>query len=128
MKTRLAAALLAAALAGCGGGISIGFGLGGGDDPPSISLALAVTTAAPGQTVRLAAAASDDDFVAEVRFYRVEPGGATVLLGVDARAPFEWDAVIPADALRGSTLRFFARAVDSAGQARDSETLAVTVS
>lgn len=113
-------------LAGCGGGLYLEFGAD--DDPPSVSLAAGATSAAPGQAVRLAAAASDDDFVLEVRFYRVEPGGSTVFLGSDDRSPYDWDAVIPANAARGSTYRFFARAVDSFGQSRDSDTVAVTVS
>ncbi len=124
---RVALSCLAAALlAGCGGGLYIGLE-GSFDDPPSVSLVAASTHAAPGQRVRLAAAASDDDFVREVRFYRVDPNGRSTWLGSDDREPFDWDATIPPDAQRGSTIRFFARAEDSLGQSRDSETVSVTV-
>jgi hypothetical protein len=127
MRHRLATLLAAALLAGCGGGLYIVFGGGDHDLPPAVSLALASTTAAPGQVVRLVAAATDDDQVVEVDFYRVDPNGDTSLLGRDEQAPFDWNAVVPADALRGSSIGFFARAVDSAGQRSDSSTAFVTV-
>lgn len=124
MKTACAL-FVAALLTGCGGGLYIGWG---GDEVPDVALAAGAASAAPGQSVRLAAAASDDDFVREVRFYRLEAGGGATFLGGDGAAPFELDAAIPADAPRGSTVRFFARAIDSAGQSSDSGTVAVRVS
>jgi len=126
MKTRVAsllvAAIVAAAVAGCGGGVYIGFG--GYDDVPSVSLAASATHAAPGQTLRLAAAASDDDYVVEVVFYRVESDGSLSFIGADGSASYGWDAVMP-NAARGSTVFFAARATDSAGQRSDTATVAV---
>jgi hypothetical protein len=112
----------AAALAGCGGGIVIGFG--GFDDPPTVSLAAASERAVPGQPVRLVAAASDDDYVIEVAFYRVESDGSATFIGADTSAPYQWDAVMPA-LPRGSAAVFSARATDSAGQRSASATVAV---
>lgn len=119
--------LLLAALAGCGGGLSIGIGLGG-DAYPQVSLASGVLNALPGQVVRLAAAASDDDYVVEVQFFRVEPDGRSTFLGSDTAMPYELNALVPAAALPGSVVRFFARAFDSAGQATDSDPVDVGVS
>ena len=124
MLRRAALGISAAALTGCGGGLYIGWG--GFDDPPSVSLVAAVSGAAPGQVVALAAAASDDDFVREVDFYRVDPDGGTTLLGAVGPAPYDWSATMPS-LPRGSTVYFFARAIDSAGQATDSARVAVGV-
>jgi len=124
MKTCIASLLAAAVLAGCGGGLYLEFS---DDDPPSVSLASGSSSAAPGQAVRLAAAASDDDYVTEVVFYRVEANGSTTFLGADGGEPYEWNALIPSGAVRGSTVLFFARAYDSVGQSRDSASVAVTV-
>ena len=126
MKHRVVTLLLAAVLAGCGGGLYIGID-GFDDNPPSVSLVADTTSAAPGERVRLAAAASDDDFVVEVRFYRIDPDGRTFYLGRDERPPWDWDAEVPLDAVRGSVVRFFARAVDSIDQSRDSARLEVLV-
>jgi len=123
MKRYVATLTLALLLAGCGGGIYLGWS---DDDPPSVSLAAGSTSAAPGQSVQLAAAASDDDYVTEVDFYRIDPNGNTVFLGYDTRGPYDWTAVMPPFAA-GNVVHFFARAVDSAGQWTDSETVAVTV-
>lgn len=122
----LAAPALAglAGLAGCGGGLYIGWG--GFDDPPSVSLAAGVSSAAPGQAVPLVAAAADDDYVREVDFFRVEPDGSARLLGAVGPAPYSWTATMP-DLPRGSTVLFFARAIDSAGQSTDSNRVAVAV-
>jgi mevalonate pyrophosphate decarboxylase len=122
---RLAFVLAAAtaALAACGGGVWIG--IGGGDDPPHVSLVASPASASAGQSVRLSAAASDDDFVDRVAFYRLDDNGNTVLLGEDRDEPYEWDTAMPSTV--ASSVRFVARAVDSIGQWTDSSTVSVSV-
>jgi hypothetical protein len=112
-----------AILAACGGGVWIGFG--DSDDPPHVSLVASPSSASTGQTVRLSAAASDDDFVAYVAFYRLDDSGNAVLLGEDRSEPFEWDAAMPSTG--AGSVRFVARAVDSIGQWTDSATVSVSV-
>jgi hypothetical protein len=107
-------------MAACG--ISIGFGPG--DDPPNVSLAVAPLQAAPGERIGLVAAASDDHAVREVQFYRIDIGGNT-LLGSDSSSPYALETTLPAGA-RGE-VRYFARAVDDAGQEAESQVVAVTV-
>lgn len=122
----MAALALASAgllLGGCGGGLYIELG-GDVDQPPQVSLVASSGTATPGQTVRLAAAASDDHGVQRVQFFRFEPDGSTTLLGTDSSAPFEWDVVV---ASAPGTQRFYARAVDGLGQVADSGTVTVTI-
>lgn len=127
MKTawryRLALALLAPVLAACGGGLYIGFG---DDDfgPPSVSLAAAQTSVRAGDTVRIVAAAADENGIDEVAFYRIDGNGA-VRLGSDGSSPYEWDVAVPADGR--STLRLFARATDGWGERADSNELVLTV-
>lgn len=125
-KTVAAVALAAAALlfgpAGCYGSLS--FGIGPDDDPPSVSLAAAPTTAAPGELIGLVAAADDDYVVREVQFFRVDVGGDT-LLARDTGAPYAIETAVPAGA--SGTVRYFARAVDDAGQHSDSQEVEVTV-
>ena len=119
--------LAALALAGCGGGLSIGVGIGFGgldDDPPEVSLAVTPTTAAPGDALQLVAAATDDYGVDLVRFFRVD-GATAVLLGTDGSAPYRLDTTVPGGA--GGSLQFYARAIDAAGQGRDSALVTVTV-
>jgi hypothetical protein len=106
-------------LAACG--ISIGFGPN--DDPPNVSLAAAPQQAAPGERIGLVAAASDDYAVREVQFFRVDVGGNT-LLGSDGSAPYALETTLPAG-VRGE-VRYFARAIDDAGQAAESQVVAVT--
>jgi hypothetical protein len=113
---------LCAVLAACGVGVSLG--IGPDDDPPNISLAAAPSSAAPGERIGLVAAASDDYVVREVLFYRVGPGGDT-LIGRDSSEPYALETTLPNDA--GSTVRYFARAVDDAGQETDSREVLVTV-
>jgi len=108
-----------ALLAACG--ISIGFGPN--DDPPNVSLAAAPQQAAPGERIGLVAAASDDYAVREVQFFRVDVGGNT-LLGSDGSAPYALETTLPAG-VRGE-VRYFARAIDDAGQAAESQVVAVT--
>jgi hypothetical protein len=126
---KIAPALLASAallLGGCGGGIYFSFsGNDGGDDqPPAVSLTAATGSAAAGDRVHLAAAATDDDFVAVVSFYRLQDDGSRSFVGSDSRAPYEVDATMP-DVPRGTTVRFYADAVDSAGQHATSAPVAI---
>lgn len=115
-------------LAGCGGGVYIGWSSDDGDfrdDPPVVNLVASVARAAPGQVLRLAAAASDDRVVDQVLFYRVERDGSSTRLGNDASAPYEFDTTMPDTS--ASEVQFFARAVDNAGQSTDSRTVTVQV-
>jgi hypothetical protein len=109
-------------LAACG--VSIGLGLGPDDDPPNVSLAAAPQSAAPGERIGLVAAANDDYSVVEVEFYRIDVGGDT-LLGRDSSAPYALETVLPAGAT--GTVRYFARAIDDAGQRGESQMVTVTV-
>jgi hypothetical protein len=124
-RPRLALLLCAAAavLAACGGGLYIG--IGDDDAPPDVSLVASVSSAAAGQVVRLSAAATDDWGVDYVAFYRIDDSGNAVLLGSDGSAPYQWDATMPATSATG--VQFYARAVDGADQASQSETVVVTL-
>jgi hypothetical protein len=106
----------------CNVGLSLG--IGPDDDPPSVSLAAAPSNAAPGERIGLVAAASDDYEVREVQFWRVDPVGDT-LLGIDNDAPYALETALPTDAV--VEVRYFARAVDDAGQDSDSQDVVVTV-
>jgi hypothetical protein len=117
-----AAAVAAAVLAACG----VSIGIGPDDDPPSVSLAAAPQEAAPGERIGLVAAASDDYAVREVLFFRVDGGGDT-LIASDRSEPYAVETALPTGAASGSTLRYFARAVDDAGQEADSREVVVTV-
>jgi hypothetical protein len=121
-QTALAAVLALLALAGCE--LSLGIGIGPDDDPPSVSVAAAPQTAAPGELIGLVAAADDDYRVVEVQFYRVDVGGNT-LLGIDSAAPYAIETALPAGAV--GQVSYFARAVDDADQATVSQSVAVTV-
>lgn len=122
----LAALTCGAVLAACGGGVFLGIELGDPNDrDPSVALTAAVSEAPAGATVRLVAAASDDFGVDAVSFYREDARGA-VLLGSDGRAPYEIDTVIPASPV-GTVWRYFARAVDGAGQSSDSAPIEIVV-
>ena len=109
-------------IAGCGA--SFYFGIGPDDDPPSISLAASPSSAAPGETIGLVAAAADDYRVVEVAFYRIDATGNT-LLGRDDSAPYALETPLPAAA--GGEVRYLAQAVDDAGQVTESPTVAVLV-
>jgi hypothetical protein len=110
-------------LAGCGGGVFFSFG--GSGDVPSVSLAANVRVAAPGDPVRLVAAAAGERRIVQVVFFQLDDGSATVQLGSDASAPFEWVAVVPAQAT--IQVRFVARAFDDLGRFGDSDVVTVNV-
>ncbi|MFM2067532.1 MAG: hypothetical protein RLZZ584_2441 [Pseudomonadota bacterium] len=120
--------LLGVALAGCGGGIVITLGNDGygSDKPPEVSLVADVTAARAGTPVHLSAAASDDHAVVAVEFFRIDPDNVTTALGQDRSPPWRWDTTMPdATAYGGDSVRYHARAVDDAGQARDSGSVVV---
>jgi hypothetical protein len=123
-------AILAAALgwmltiAGCGGGIYIGYG-SDDDRAPFVSLTASTNAAAAGQTVTLMAAASDDHRVDRVEFFRIDAGGSAVALGSDGSAPYHFDTRQPDTS--ATSVRYFARAVDDVGQYNDSASVSVTV-
>lgn len=123
LRRALASLLFAAALAGCGGGIYLGWG---DDDfgPPSVSLAAAVSSVPAGGSVLVVAAAADENGIDEVALYRLDDGRA-VFLGADGAAPWEWDVAVPDDGR--TTLRLFARATDGWGERADSRELVLTV-
>ena len=115
-------ALLTSMLGACNVGLSLG--IGPADDPPNVSLAAAPQSAARGERIGLVAAANDDYVVREVLFYRIDSGGNT-LLGRDSSAPYALETVLPAGA--AGEVRYFARAVDDAGQTAESQTVVVSV-
>ncbi len=122
----LAQAALTVLLAGCGGGLYIGIGDDNGfDDPPQVSLVASAESAAIGQPLRLAAAASDDFGVQRVQFFRLERDGSATSLGNDSTDPYEWDTTMPDTG--AAEVRFFARAFDTIGQRSDSRSVAVAV-
>lgn len=130
-RRTLSAGLALAVLAGCGGGISLGWGHGwigwdGGWDqhPPDVSLVVSPTSARAGATITLSAAASDDSGIDEVIFFR-RSGDGHVLLGSVGRRPYTWTTTLPPDA--SASVGYFARAVDVAGRRTDSATATVTV-
>lgn len=115
-------------LASCGGGVSVGIGIGDDDflddHSPSVSMTVSQTVVAPGQAVRLVAAASDRSGIEQVAFYQVENGGA-LLLFADGQAPYEFDAVTPNDGR--ASVQYFARATNYRGRRADSATQTVTL-
>ncbi len=127
MKHLLAALACAGTLSGCGGGIYVGVG-SGYDDPPAVSLVISATQAQPGQALRLTAAASDDDGVARVDFYRLDADGNSSRLCRETVAPYDCDSTLPVNAVRGSFVRYYARATDTAGYSSDSALVSVRVS
>jgi hypothetical protein len=141
LATVLAGLVAALALAGCGGGVSLGFGSGGvgvgigvgfsdpyydyDDAPPRVSLVASSPVAAVGETIRLAAAASDDWGIDNVAFYLVRDDGSAELLYADGSPPYEIDTSVPPSAL--GYVRYFATVTDSAGQRRSSADVTVTL-
>lgn len=111
----LAAAALGLLLNGCSSNT---------DEGPSVTLATTPTSAVAGATVTLIAVASDDQGVSEVRFFRVDSGGST-LLGTLNTSPYQLQATLPANAT--GSVAYFARAVDTDGNTTDSNQAAVTI-
>lgn len=125
-RSGLAAWTALFALAGCGGGVAIGFG-GGTDfdaEPPSVSIASSAASVAAGQTVTLIAAASDDTGIDVVAFYRLDPGEQKAL-GTLARPPYRLSVTAPDDGR--TVMRVFARAIDVVGKRTDSAVLDIPV-
>lgn len=124
LATPAAAAAIALLLAGCGGGLYLGWG-NWDDGAPSVSITTAQTSVAAGGSLHVVAAAADNDSgIDEVAFYRVD-GGSDTRLGSDGSAPYEWDVPVPADGR--STISVFARARDGAGNTADSNRLTIAV-
>jgi hypothetical protein len=125
VRPRLGAASLLLALAGCGGGFFfVGVGdIGFDSSPPSVTLTT-VDSAAPGETVRLSAAAADDFGIDQVAFYR-EEGIDLVVLSADGTAPYETDTQIPLNAI--SPVTYLAIATDIDGNSTQSPRVAVRV-
>ncbi len=129
MRTLHPAALVAAALllAGCGGGLWISIGdddWDGDGTAPSVSLTTAATSVTAGGTLRVVAAASDENGIDEVAFYR-DDGGRWTRLGSDGRDPYEWLVPVPDDGR--TVVSVFARATDGTGERGDSRVLSVPV-
>lgn len=126
MRQLIAALAVAVPLAGCGVGLSLGWSDDDWyrSDRPSVSIASPQASAPAGGSVRVIAAASDDDGIDSVAFYRLD-GTAWLRLGADTSSPYEWDVAVPADGR--TTLDVFARARDRFGHERDSDVLRFTV-
>jgi hypothetical protein len=125
------AGLALAVLAGCGGGIYLEWEhgwIGWEDDwdrhAPDVSLVVSPTSAPAGATVTLSAAASDDQGIDEVIFFR-RSGSSNVLLGSVGRSPYTWTTTLPLDA--SGSVGYFARAVDVVNRRTDSATVSVTI-
>ena len=118
--------LAALALAGCGGGFFIGIDAGrdSDDDPPSVSLAVPANTVQAGAQLTIAAAATDDNGIDDVVFYRLDDGNFTVL-GTDEAAPYNLAITVPDDGR--TTLTLMARARDLDGNTTDSQLVSVVV-
>ena len=125
MKRLAAIAAITLLLAGCGGGLYLGWGDCCVSGAPSVSITTAQTSVAAGGSLRVVAAASDSDSgIDEVAFYRVD-GGTDTRLGSDGSAPYAWDVPVPADGR--SSVSVFARARDGAGNTADSNRLTIAV-
>lgn len=110
-------------LAACGGGIYLEFG-DYDDLAPVVELSAASLSAPGGSSVRLAAAAADENGIDHVSFYRYD-GNTAVRLGSDSFSPYDWQLLVPDDG-RGSVI-VFARAVDEAGNVADSNLVAISI-
>ncbi len=122
----LAALAAVMGLAGCGGGIYIGYDYGDGDDrAPQVSRAARPGGAARGPPGSRGAAPRHDHRVVRVEFFRLEANGSAVALGSDGASPFQLDTRQPDTS--ATSVRYFARAVDDVGQYDDSASVSVTV-
>lgn len=123
---RIGIAALAVLATACGGGVYVGYAWDDDDWPPDVSIAANPGSASPGQQVTLIAAASDaDSGVDVVMFFRVESSGNVTRLATDCCSSYEWVTTVPTNA--GGSVRYFARAVDFAGNAADSAPVDVAV-
>jgi hypothetical protein len=104
------------ALAGCGGGVYVGLG-GNNDNPPNVSLAVSPTSAFAGDTINLAAAASDDFRVDKVEFWYSDGNGNVLRLSTDFAAPYTSSDTM--QVTRSGSTFYMARAFDDVGQATD---------
>lgn len=122
-RHRSLAVLASGLLAACGGGIYLEF-----DDyddlPPVVELAASSLSAFAGDSVRLVAAAADENGIDHVSFYRYD-GNTAVRLGSDGFSPFDWQLLVPADGR--SSVIVFARAFDNAGNAADSNLVTISI-
>jgi len=120
---RTLAVLASVMLAACGGGIYLEF-----DDyddlPPVVELAASSLSAFAGDSVRLVAAAADENGIDRVSFYRYD-GNTAVRLGSDGFSPYDWQLLVPADGR--SSVIVFARAFDNAGNATDSNLVTISI-
>lgn len=124
LRSRLAALAAAGFVVACGGGVVIGIGGDFDDGPPSVSLAVGTNSVVPGQALRLVAAASDENGIESVAFYRFDDAQPVLLARVTG-PPWEWITAVPTDGRR--QLQLFARATDGAGNTGDSGVVTVTV-
>lgn len=125
MKRLAATAAITLLLAGCGGGLYLGWGDCCDSGAPSVSITTAQTSVAAGGSLHVVAAAADNESgIDEVAFYRVD-GGIDTRLGSDGSAPYAWDVPVPADGR--SSVSVFARARDGAGNTADSNRLTIAV-
>ena len=122
-RHRTLAVLASVLLAACGGGIYLEF-----DDyddlPPVVELASSSLSAFAGDSVRLVAAAADENGIDRVNFYRYD-GNTAVRLGSDGSSPYDWQLLVPADGR--SSVIVFARAFDNAGNAADSNLVTISI-
>lgn len=128
-RRHAASALGLAALglvAGCGGGVVIGFGGGDwfDDERPVVSLFASPESASRGDTVTLTADPDDDGEVVQVRFYRLDGVGSTEIGRRDG-PPWTWSTTVPTDA--GTSVGYWAQARDDRGQRGSSTTVEVLV-
>ena len=124
-KRAISLGAMAMALAGCGGGVYLGYEWGDDGLPPSVELVASAYEVVPLQSVRLVAAAADDTgYIDQVEFYRFD-GNRPVLLGIDRSQPYETLMVVPDDGR--ARVELFARAVDSYGDVGDSAIIALDV-
>jgi hypothetical protein len=110
-------------MAGCGGGVYLEFG-DGDELPPVIDLSAAASSARAGDSVRLAAAAADENGIDHVSFYRFD-GNTVVRIGSDGSPPYEWQLLVPTDGRSAVTV--FARAVDYADNVTESDQLTISI-
>ena len=123
-RAALASAAAALLLVACGGGVYFGFGDGFDDFPPVVNLAATVVSVQAGQSARFVAAASDENGIDEVAFYRVD-ATQSVLVARDDTVPYE--ALVQAPADGRTSLSVFARATDDFGNQTDSQVVTITV-